>query len=131
MPAVRAWLAVISVGLAGCSKEIPLIDAGTPVPNHCAPTPADVAFGAVPPFSRTDRTIILRNPTADTVIVELGAVDAPFSANLSGRVKLAARQTQAMTFTVAPTDTLSHVADRKSTRLNSSHNPASRMPSSA
>lgn len=109
MPAVRAWLAVITVGLVGCSQELPFIDAGTPVPNHCAPTPADVGFGAVAPFARSDRTVRLRNPTANTVIVELGTVEAPFSASLSGRLRLAAGQAREMTFTVAPTDTLSHM----------------------
>jgi DNA-directed RNA polymerase specialized sigma54-like protein len=45
--------------------------------------------------------------------------------------KLELRQSQSLVMTPQLMQAIKLLQDRKSTRLNSSHNPASRMPSSA
>lgn len=103
-------LGLLALVFAACvAPPIPLIDAGTPVPNRCVPTPDDVAFGVLTPGVAETRTILVRNPTQETLVIAVGEVSAPFTLE-SGRFKLAAGQQQPLKVSVQTTDALAHLA---------------------
>ncbi|MFO0597436.1 MAG: choice-of-anchor D domain-containing protein [Myxococcaceae bacterium] len=100
----------LSVALLGCEPQTMLMpaDAGPPPPPvrkpDCLALPADIDFGEVPRGSQAAVQFFLANHSAQSIIVELGPVSAPFAATEEGKVEVRAGQSLPLRFSFQPPD---------------------------